>query len=294
MPVEVDGIKYQTEEEFFARHLDGKRNKSSDWAEEYTEAFLAAIDCPIIHKVDGNPAYEKLEPGLLTPDFVIFSEKLGENDPDVFYVDVQEVTGGPWDLKGKGNPIVGTPNPLREGMLKTKEDRNHVQRVMINEDNPKVLKAIFNPLKEKSKKYGTKKRQSSKFGLVSVQGGIQDIAYETHFQKLLWHSMEVVINFMKSNGYTINDIHKFMDLRLEIMGHKQEGVVPLFLPFPDEKWCFWAILGSKSYQGLCLLIVNTVALDELKGSAEYDWLLSFTKGQNFMFSERLNQILSKK
>ncbi|WP_052131690.1 hypothetical protein [Vibrio coralliilyticus] len=115
MPVEIDGITFLTEKEAYARMLEGKRSKASDWAEDYTEAFLSAIDCPIIHKVDGNPDYERLEPGLLTPDFVIFSNKLGENDPNVFYVDVQEVTGGPWDLKSKGNPIIGNPNPLRGG-----------------------------------------------------------------------------------------------------------------------------------------------------------------------------------
>ncbi|MBE8558823.1 MULTISPECIES: hypothetical protein [Vibrio] len=290
MPVMYDGIELPTEEEHYAKLLDGAREKSSRWAENYAEAFLKSVGCPIIHKVDENPKYENIAPGILTPDFIIFSDTLRGNHPDDFYVDVQEVTGGPWDLKGEGNHLIGKPNPMRENTLKVKENNKLVQRYIVNESNPDVLKAIFMPLKKKSKKYGAKKRKSSKFGLISVQGNFQDIAHELHFSKLLWHTMENVIDFMKVSSYSNDEIHKFMDLRLDIMNHKKEGVIPLFLPF-DECWCFWALLGSKSYNGLCLLVVNTTALEKLKGLPEYEWLLSFISGENVEFSDKIRNIV---
>jgi len=290
VPVEINGIMVQTKEEFLKEKLEGKRTKNSDWAEYYAQAFLKSIKCPLIHKVDGNPKYKQWPDGLLTPDFIIFGDELHENDPDDFYVDVQEVTGGPWDIKSKGNKIIGETNPARSSYTNSKQSSSeNPHSLMINENDPVIIEAIFKPLNKKRKKYGSTKRISSKFGLISVQGYKNDIDYILHFSKLIWHTFEVIIDSLKQNRASNKEIESVMDLRLDIISHKKKGLITIYFPYQSKDWCFWALLGSVSFEGLCVFIINSTVLDSIKNTPEYDWLVSFSKTPNLQFINELNR-----
>lgn len=288
MPVEFHGVMVPTKKEFYKSKLEGKSTKNSNWAEDYAEAFLKSIDCPLIHKVDGNPKYKGWPDGLFTPDFIIFDEELHENDPSDFYVDVQEVTGGPWNIKSKGNKIIGETNPVRASYANSENSsKENPNSFMVNEYDPAVIEAIFKPLNKKRKKYGSTKRISGKFGLISVQGYKNDIDYILHFSKLIWHTFEVIIESLKQNGSTKQEVESIMDLRLDIISHKKKGLITIYFPYQSKDWCFWALLGSVSFEGMCLLVINSTVLETLKNTQEYDWLISFSKKPSLPFISKL-------
>lgn len=240
--------------------------------------------------VDGNPLYKKRARDLCTPDFVIGQDSIGENNPNDFYVDVQEVTGGPWDIKKRKSPLFNKENPVRVASEKLRDlefGYKNRQRILINENNPELLKAIFKPIHRKSHKYGQRKRQSSKFGLISVQSPIYELDRQVHFNKLRWSVFESIIQL----GIKEKDLHVIVDLRNKILTGEKKGLIPITASFKSDTWCFWAILGVNECAGQCIFLINQNGIERYKDEADevISWINNIGMSKDLIFLKELEE-----
>jgi len=282
MPVMYKGIEVPTKEEFYKRWFEGERTMASDKAEKYAEAFLKSLGVEDIHKSDVEK-YKKRK-DWLTPDFVIFKEELKKNDPEDFYVDVQEVTGGPFDLK-KEKMFGKYPNTIREKAM------NSHDVIMITEDSKEILDAIYKPFHKKRKKYGNSKRKSPKFGLISVQGFEHNPAYLKHFLTLVDNNIRAIENLFL---YAKNDkaVEQLKNLKLEIL-KGEKGLITIVVPCEGEDWIFWCLLGNIAYEGFGLMIINANSLQKIEGTPEHKWLLNLIENPRLEFLDKLKEGLER-
>lgn len=285
---------WPTKEDLFTRILDGKAHKSTAWTEDYAEAFLKAIDAPQVHKVDGNSLYTHRASNLCTPDFILGKDKISDgNNPTDFYVDVQEITGGPWDVKKKSNPFFSEGSPVRKmweyGKLHKPTEENPV-RIPLIETNPDVLKAIFNPLRKKSAKYGLKKRNSARFGLISVQAPSNNFDETLHLKTLQATVFKSITRKIKQGGAEWKYIEQMEAMFFLVLLDRIKGLFPIAAPFIEDTWCFWAIISTTSGEGNCTFIINTTGLKKAKSlqkDAVTRWVEKISVRKTFSYIEKL-------
>jgi len=290
--------KIPTKEEYYKKLFEGERGINTKWSEDYAKAFLQSIGSPIVHTVDGNPKYQKRAKGLCTPDFIIGKNSIGDNDPDDFYIDIQEVTGGPWDIKKKKSPLFKHGNPARiaeENLRDSEVGYENAQRVAINEFSPEILKAIFKPINKKSHKYGQRKRKSSKFGLISVQSPTHGLDRKLHYSKLIWSVFESIIIELRQLGVNQKELSLINNLRNQVLSGQKDGLIPISLPFKNNTWCFWALLGVNYYYGQCIFLVNQSALKRYEDDTDevISWVNKLSMSEGFSFINELEQIFSE-
>lgn len=287
LPKLIYGVEVPTKEEFFKKKYEGKKTKNTKKSERYAEAFLKAINCNV-HRGDGKKEYERN--GGLTPDFVIFKDILRENHPDDFYVDVNEVIGGAYHLKRKVLDKTGTLNPFREESIKTHNNMGYIHKIPLNFNLDEEFRGeLYNPFITKRKKYGDR-RSSGKFGLISVQGFENTPDYMKCFYTLLNENFDAIIGSLIKLGFKKDDVQKIKRLKIDVLSGRKRGLLTFYLPFEEKNWCFWAMLGSVSLKGTCIMIINSNVLKSLEGSMEYEWLMSL-KESNIEFIEQLENEL---
>lgn len=265
-----------TKEEFFQRLMSQeKKENNSGWSEGYTENLLINLDFPSFHRIDGNPVYDaeikrrnkkKHLAQMLTPDFVVGQQPVEANDPDDFYIDVNEITEGVWgnfnDEKNKfpaGNPIKKMYQELNDNQYTS--DKPY--RLLINEGQADLVQSMYTQIKSKSDKYSKKRDGSKKFGLVSVLAKDEFHIAQIHYQKLLISIFDdMLIPFFK--GQSVDSVcEQLRNIKLTFLNPGQKaGFVPIVAPFEGD-WCFWIIAGTTAYEGDCLCLVNSNVLSTL-------------------------------
>jgi len=271
--------------DYFENLLNGKRQKNTERTEDYAKLFLEKIGVPLVHKVDRNPAYKAREKGLFTPDYVIWQDHIGDNDPNDFYVDVQEITGGPFDATISHISELNHYNPVRDAIEKIRElpaVYANRQTILINEYNPEILKAIFQPILKKSEKYGNGKRASSRFGLISVQSPGNEMASMVHFKKIVYTILTNLVEFLQGRAPE-KAVKSVYETKIRILEDRQNGLIPFLLPFNSDCWCFWAIIRPILPQQ-CLFLVNSTGLERAKQQKEdqaTQWLEKIAVGKGF-------------
>lgn len=247
-----------SKEDYWNKFLLGKRFKTTGLSEIFAECLLKALGCPFVHKVDGNPIYKKMPTGVFTPDFLISGNSTEkQNRPYDFYVDVQEITEGSWDIRRK--EVNGRKNFVREAAEKlSKSPPGYENRIILpfNEYDEKLINQVLNPLRKKSEKYASKERkESNKFGLVSVQSHIDRVDVNFHFGQLTWIAFHHL--FLKNPADLIKTDPNFIYQRW--MKEDTNFVLPIRVCLKKKKWVFWIIAGYGQNYGKCLIFINVCA-----------------------------------
>lgn len=265
-----------TKEQFFQRLMtQEKKENNSSWSEDYTENLLKSLGFPNFHRIDGNPLYaaeikrrnkkKHLAP-MLTPDFVVGHKSVAANDPEDFYIDVNEITEGVWgnfnDEKNKfpcGNPVKKMYQELRDNQYTS--DKPY--RLLINEEQADLIQSLYKQIKSKSERYSTKRGGSQKFGLVSVLAKDGFHIAQLQYLKLLTSIFDdMLIPFFQAQSVnSACDLLRNIKLSFLHPG-KKAGFIPIVAPFEGD-WCFWIIAGTTVYEEDVLCLVNSDVLSTL-------------------------------
>jgi hypothetical protein len=272
----MKGLNVPTKEEWFQSKLDApKLENNSEFSESIAKQFLIDTDFPDFHNIDENPIYNKERKRLqrsktlqdmLTPDFVVGKGPVEANNPDDFYVDVNEITEGIWGNFNDNNPKFKSGNPVKKMLEATRDATPETYtseapyRMMINEYDPSLIQKLFLTIKSKAAKYSIKRNNSEKFGLISVLAEERhDIAMIQYTKLLISIFDDMLMPYLPSDSK-----EQVRKLKLEVLNPAcQKGIVPIQAPF-EGPWCFWAILGTGSYKGECLVLINNLVLDKLE------------------------------
>lgn len=265
-----------TKEEFFKCKMNQvKKENNSSWSENFTEELLKKLEFPEFHRVDENPIYKleikrrnkkNLLEAMLTPDFVTGTEPIKANDPEDFYIDVNEITEGVWgnfnDEKNKfpqGNPI----KKMYEELNNKNFTSDNPYRLLINESQPELIHSLYKQMISKSKKYSSKRNGSNRFGLISVLAKENFHIAQIQYQKLIISIFEDMFEPFFSKNSTSDTCEQLRTIKLNFLnpGHKT-GFIPITCPF-EGNWCFWMIVGTSTYEGDCLFLVNSTVLNSL-------------------------------
>lgn len=255
-----------TKEEFFKRQMGQvKIENNSDWSEKFTEQLLKELSFPAFHKVDGNPIY-KPRNAMLTPDFVAGIEPIKANNPEDFYIDVNEITEGVWGNFNDENNKFSHGNSIKE-MYRELNDNNFTSdnpyRLLINESQPELIYSLYKQINSKSEKYSSKRNGSDRFGLISVLAKNKFHIAQMQYLKLIISIFEDLLEPFFLKNSTIEACKELRSIKLDFLnpGHKT-GFIPICCPF-EGNWCFWMIVGTLSYEGNYLFLVNSRVLNNL-------------------------------
>lgn len=255
-----------TKEEFFKRQMNQiKIENNSGWSENYTEELLKELAFPPFHRVDGNPIYKRRN-AMLTPDFVAGIEPIKANNPEDFYIDVNEITEGVWGNFNDENNKFSHGNPIKK-MYQELNDNNFTSdnpyRLLINESQPDLIHSLYKQINSKSEKYSSKRNGSDRFGLISVLAKNKFHIAQMQYLKLIISIFEDLLEPFFLKNSTIEGCEELRTIKLDFLnpGHKT-GFIPICCPF-EGNWCFWMIVGTLSYSGDYLFLVNTRVLNSL-------------------------------
>lgn len=265
-----------TKEEFFKRQMDQvKKENNSSWSENFTEELLKKLAFPQFHRVDENPIYiqeikrrnrKNQLTAMLTPDFVAGAEPIEANDPEDFYIDVNEITEGVWGNFNEEKNKFPQGNPIKK-MYQELNDKNFTSdspyRLLINESQPDLIHSLYKQILSKSKKYSSKRNGSNRFGLISVLAKDGFHIAQVQYQKLIISIFEDMLESFFSKNSTPEVCEELRTIKLNFLnpGHKT-GFISITCPFEGD-WCFWMIAGTSAYEGDYLFLVNSTVLNSL-------------------------------
>lgn len=265
-----------TKEEFFKRQMSQvKIENNSDWSENFTEELLKKLSFPDFHRVDGNSIYlpeikrrnkKNHLSAMLTPDFVVGIEPIKANNPEDFYIDVNEITEGVWGNFNDENNKFPQGNPIKK-MYRELNDNNFTSdnpyRLLINELEPDLIYGLYKQINSKSEKYSSKRNGSDRFGLISILAKNKFHIAQIQYLKLINSIFEDLLEPFFFKNSTIESCEELRAIKLNFLnpGYKT-GFIPICCPF-EGNWCFWMIVGTLSYEGDYLFLVNSKVLNNL-------------------------------
>lgn len=254
-----------TKEEFFKRQMSQiKVENNSTWSENFTEELLKRLLFPAFHRVDGNPIY-KGRKAMLTPDFVVGIEPIKVNNPEDFYIDVNEITEGVWGNFNDENNKFPHGNPIKK-MYQELNDNNFTSdnpyRLLINESQPDLVHSLYKQINSKSEKYSSKRNGSDRFGLISVLAKNKFHIAQIQYLKLIISIFEDLLEPFFLKNSTIDTYEELRTIKLNFLNPGKTGFIPICCPF-EGNWCFWMIVGTLSYEGDYLFLVNSKVLNNL-------------------------------
>ncbi|MEQ5874616.1 hypothetical protein J3455_08605 [Pseudoalteromonas sp. NFXS39] len=265
------------------------KKKDAAEAEEYAYKLLTALKCPIVTKIDGQDKYKYLEDGLLKPDFIVGSRSFGENRPKDFYVDVQCITGGPWDITSKSNPYFENGSAPRN-IWKSNAPYEVVDKAPKKNfygDEQALKDAVWSTFSKKTQKYGLE-RNSPRFGLVSIAQS-SEIDSLMHLGNIVSDICHTLQRHVGNNDFAFN---KIADLQMEFLTKQKTGVIPIVAPFDKDYWCFWIITSRYFPYGNCLFIVNTTGVSrsvkEFGNSPVTNWLKQIHTMQGYDYFNKID------
>jgi hypothetical protein len=269
-----------------------KTEKNEAWSEGYAEKILKEIDFPELQKVDGNLAYNKLIkkrqrskslPDMITPDFVVGDHFIEPNDPVDFYVDIHEVTEGLWgnfnDDKNKfphGNPIKAMYEAVISNPEKYTSDNPYF--LPLTETDCNLTAKLYENIKNKAKGYCNRRDgQTSRFGMVSVMSNKNHHITMVAYQKLILSVFdEMIIPFIMAN-HTYKEIELIRQIKHKAVSiSSKPEIITLAFPF-EGNWTFWLIVGTGTFEGHLLLLINQNGMNKLDLKSDvYKWLMKRT------------------
>lgn len=232
---------------------------------------LKRLKCPELKRGEGNNKFIKFQSSTYfrTPDLVS-----GPNNGDKldFYIDVHSPNGSMFDVNSAAylSPIADNI----ENMVNVLKENPHgtIDRVFLSPYKQSYITEWENPLKKKSKRYGTD-RNTHLFGLVGIvdgrKGGEDILKSATDFATL----SDTV--FEKLQRYYAND-----SVNLELLKEEKRilfsetGNLIRVQYETDEHFAFYLILGCGELKNLGLLLVNSKVfkLKEYKYHPTVIWL----------------------
>ena len=260
------GIHIPTQQEVEQELYGTEPPKRTEESEELGRRMLESLGMHPIVEVDSDPDLraEREAAELFTPDFVIGRDGISAgDDPMDFYVDVQEITAGVWNTSRERSPFFPSgSNPVKESDRRVLDGRatsDDPARVLINEFDPKIVRALQSPFTRKSKKYAEGREGSSLFGLIQAYLPSRRTDSRIHFTKLRWLMVYGFLDQYVQRGYagdSLDELRKSAGEATFGRAWRNDGVRVLAAPFGEAPFCFHAVTDGRDH----LLLINIDAL----------------------------------